>query len=89
VSVTLSQGGSQPKTPATLEEAHDVLRRLRPAQHADPLVWVDFHRHSAKVYEQTSKVDLRHRYEALQCAGMEIRKARDIEHRLNPEDDDA
>jgi hypothetical protein len=40
------------------------------------------------VYERTSKVDLRRRYEALQCAGLEIRKARDIEHRLNPEGDD-
>lgn len=92
MSVTLSQGGSarkQPKTPATLEEAHDVLWRQRPSPHADPLVWAEFHRLSAKVYEQTSRVDLRHRYEAVQCAGLEIRKARDIEHRLNPEDDDA
>jgi hypothetical protein len=36
-----------------------------------------------------SKVDERHRYEALQCAGLEIRKARDIEHQLDPEGDDA
>lgn len=89
MSVTLSQGDSQPKTPATLEEAHDVLWCQRPARDAAPLVWAEFHRYSAKVYEQTSKVDLRHRYEAVQCAGLEIRKARDIEHRLNPEDDDA
>jgi hypothetical protein len=75
--------------PATLDDAHDVLRRQQPARDADPREWAAFHRHSAAVYERTSKVDLRRRYEALQCAGLEIRKARDIEHRLNPEDDDA
>jgi hypothetical protein len=74
--------------PATLDDAHDVLRRQQPAKDADPLEWVAFHRHSAQVYEQTSKVDLRHKYEALQCAGLEIRKARDIEDRLNPAGDD-
>jgi hypothetical protein len=41
------------------------------------------------VYAQTSKVDQRHRHEAIQCAGIEIRKARDIEHQLDPEGDDA
>jgi len=91
VSVSLSHGDSAPEqqnTPATLAEAHEVLWRQRPAQDAEPLVWVEFHRHSAEVYAQTAKVDLRHRYEATQCAGLEIRKARDIEHRLNPEGDD-
>lgn len=77
----------QDVVPATLDEAHDLLWRQRPAQYADPQRWVAFHRYSAKVYEQTSKVDLRHRYEALQCAGLEIRKARDIEDQLSPEGD--
>lgn len=79
---------NQSVVPATLDDAHDVLRRQQPAKGADPQKWVAFHRHSAQVYEQTSKVDLRHKYEALQCAGLEIRKARDIEDRLNPEGDD-
>jgi hypothetical protein len=70
--------------PSTLVEAHDVLWRRRPARDADPLEWVAFHRHSAEVYAQTAKVDLRHQHEASQCAGIEIRKARDIEHRLDP-----
>jgi hypothetical protein len=74
--------------PSTLDEAHDVLWRQRPAKDADPREWVAFHRHSSQVYAQTAQVDLRHRYEAFQCAGLEIRKARDIEHRLNPEGDD-
>jgi hypothetical protein len=73
------------EAPATLAEAHEVLWRQRPARDADPSVWVDFHRHSAKVYAQTAKVDLRHQHEAAQCAGLEIRKARTIEDRLNPD----
>jgi hypothetical protein len=92
VSVTLSETGSareQTQSPTTLAEAHEVLRRQQPATEADPQRWVEFHRHCAAVYSEVSKVDLRHRYEALSCAGMEIRKARDIEHRLNPEDDEA
>src|SRR5262245_30238730 len=74
------------KIPTSLAEAHEVLWRQRPAWDAAPLVWVDFHRQAAKVYAETSAVDVRHKHEALACAGMEIRKARDIEHRLNPED---
>ena len=74
--------------PSTLEEAHKVLLRARPRTDADPLEWVAFHRHSATVYASTAKLDLRHRYEATQCAGLEIRKARDIEDRLSPEGDD-
>jgi hypothetical protein len=87
MSVALIDSGStrkQQDPPATLAEAHDVLWRQRPARDAEPAEWVTFHRHSATVYAQTAEVDTRHRYEALQCAGMEIRKARDIEHRLNP-----
>lgn len=77
--------GEQSMEPATLADAHEVLWQQRPARDADPQVWVDFHRHSAAVYSKTASVDVRHRYEALQCAGIEIRKARNIEHRLNPE----
>lgn len=76
------------QSPSTLEEAHDVLWRARPQKDADPQEWVAFHRHSAAVYAATAKVDLLHRYEATQCAGLEIRKAREIEARLNPEGDD-
>lgn len=75
----------QLQAPSTLAEAHEVLWRQRPARDADPLVWVDFHRYSASVYGQVSKVDLRHQHEATQCAGIEVRRAREIEHRLNPQ----
>jgi hypothetical protein len=87
VSVKLPDGDSareQQKTPRTLAEAHEALRRVRPAQDADPSEWVAFHRHSARVYGQVAKVDGRHQHEATRCAGLEIRQARDIEHRLDP-----
>jgi hypothetical protein len=87
VSVKLPEGDSaheRQKTPSTLTEAHALLRRLRPAQDADPSEWVKFHRHCARVYGQVAKVDRRHQHEAAQCAGLEIRKARDIEYQLNP-----
>lgn len=74
--------------PKTLADAHEMLWRERPKRDADPLEWVAFHRRSAEVYSRTAKVDLRHRYEATQCAGIEIRRARDIEHRLFPELDE-
>jgi hypothetical protein len=70
--------------PSTLAEAHDVLWRERPAQGADLREWVVFHRHSAEVYTETAKVDQRHYHEAVQCAGIEIRKARAIEDQLDP-----
>jgi hypothetical protein len=74
----------QPDVPATLADAHEVLWRQRPARDADPSEWVAFHRYSATVYSQTATVDTRHKHESLHCAGIEIRKARDIEHQLNP-----
>lgn len=87
MSAALTDSGSTRKrltAPTTLADAHDALWRQRPARDADPSEWVAFHRYSANVYSQTAEVDARHRHEAFQCAGMEIRKARDIEHRLNP-----
>jgi hypothetical protein len=79
----------QAVAPSTLMEAHEVLWRQRPARDADPSEWVAFHRHCAQVYSQTAQVDERHRHEALHCAGLEIRKARDIERQLDAEGDDA
>jgi len=92
VSVTRSQGDSvekQANVPATLAQAHELLWQQRPAKDADALVWVEFHRHGAEVYSRVSAVDARHRHGALVCGGLEIRKAREIEHRRNPEVDDA
>ena len=89
--VTVSDRGSPPEqhsTVATLPEAHELLLRQQPSEDANPLEWVSFHRYSATVYSKTAAIDQRHRREALCCAGMEIRKARDIEHRLDPQLDD-
>lgn len=76
------------RLPRTLAEAHEVLWERRPGWDADPLVWAAFHRGSAEVYARAAKVDSVHRQEAAQCAVMEIRRAREIEHRLDPSVDD-
>jgi hypothetical protein len=78
----------QAAVPSSLFEAHEVLWRQRPGRDAAPAAWVAFHRHCAEVYARTAKVDVRHRHEASQYAAIEIRKARDIEHRLDPSIDD-
>jgi hypothetical protein len=70
--------------PASLAEAHEVLRQLRPRTDAGPRVWAEFHRRSAEVYANTAKVDERHRHEATHWAGAELRLAREIEDRLDP-----
>jgi hypothetical protein len=75
--------------PSTLAEAHDLLWRRRPKRDADPSEWVAFHRQSAEVYSETAKVDLQYRREATRWAGVEIRRAREIEDELNPDGDDA
>jgi hypothetical protein len=65
-----------------------MLIHARPAHDAGPSEWITFHRRSAEVYARTAKVDVRHQHEATQYAGMEIRRAREIEHRLDPTLDD-
>jgi hypothetical protein len=71
--------------PSSLYEAHESLWRQRPSRDAEPAVWIAFHRRSAEVYAATAKVDVRHRHEATQCAAIEIRRAREIEHRIDPD----
>jgi hypothetical protein len=79
---------NQQAAPSTLAEAHDVVWRLRPARDADAREWVAFHRRCAEVYSRTAKVDLRHKHEATQYAGIEIRRAREIEDELGLAGDD-
>jgi uncharacterized protein YecT (DUF1311 family) len=74
--------------PRTLLEAHKAVWQQRPGLDADPSAWVAFHRRSAGVYAAAARVDGGHRREASQCAVMEIRRAREIEHRLDPGLDD-
>ncbi len=81
-------GRDQRVVPSSLFDAQEVLWRLRPGRDADPVEWVAFHRHSAEVYARTAKVDVRHQHEATQYAGVEIRRAREIEHRIDPSLDD-
>jgi hypothetical protein len=65
--------------PATLVQAHEVLRGQRPKLDAPRSAWAAFHRRSAKVYSEVAKVDTAHQYEALQYARIEMERAGEIE----------
>ena len=45
-------------------------------------MWAAFHRRSAEIYGAVATVDLAHRHEAQCYAGLEIRRAREIEDEL-------
>lgn len=88
MSGALTGSDSIPKqqyAPSTLADVHEVLWRQRPDHDSDLSEWVKFHRYSASVYSQTAQVYARYQNESQQCAGVEIRKARDLEHWLNPD----
>lgn len=74
--------------PSSLFEAHEALWRQRPSHDAAPTEWAAFHRRSAEVYAAAAKVDVPNRSEASQYAAFAIRRAREIEHRLDPSVDD-
>lgn len=74
--------------PSSVFEAHEALWRRRPAHDAAPEEWAAFHRHSAEVYAAAAKADEPNRHEGSQYAVFAIRRAREIEHRLNPDGDD-
>ena len=76
--------GCQQMAPSSLFEAHEVLWRRRPSHDAAPAEWMAFHRHSAEVYAAAAKVDVPNRGEASQYAAFAIRRAREIECRIDP-----
>jgi hypothetical protein len=78
----------QQVAPSSVLEAHEELWRHRPSHDAAPAEWAAFHRHSAQVYAAAAKVDVPNRVEASQYAAFAIRRAREIEHRLDPSIDD-
>lgn len=91
VSVTLRKGSSAREhqdLPVTLAEAHEWVWQQRPKGDVEPRERAAYHRKCASVYSRVASIDVRHQHEASQCAGLEIRKARDIEHELNPDGDD-
>ena len=80
--------GCQQTVPSSLFEAHEVLWQRRPNHDAAPADWMAFHRHSAEVYAAAAKVDEPNRGEASQYAAFAIRRAREIESRIDPSVDD-
>ncbi|MBB4903992.1 AMED_5909 family protein [Actinophytocola algeriensis] len=80
--------GCQQVAPLSLFEAHEALWQRRPSHDAAPAEWIAFHRRSAEVYAAAAKVDVPNRGEASQYAAFAIRRAREIEDRLDPALDD-
>ena len=80
---------AQQVVPMSVFDAHEALWRQRPGHDAAPAEWAAFHRHSAEVYAAAAQVDVANRQEASQYAVFAIRRAREIEHRLNPSLDES
>ena len=80
---------AQRVAPLSVFEAHEELWRRRPSHDASPVEWAAFHRHSAEVYSAAAQVDVANRVEGSQYAVFAIRRAREIEHRLDPSVDES
>lgn len=63
--------GSATAVPATLQQAHDVLREVRPPLVAAPAAWRAYHEHAAAVYTEVFEVDRGHHHEAVVWASRE------------------
>ncbi|SDM60332.1 hypothetical protein SAMN04489726_2463 [Allokutzneria albata] len=63
----------------TLLQAHEAVRRLRPAPGARPAIWREYFQRCAEVYEHLAAIDHDHYHEALYWAGRERQKAEEIE----------
>ncbi len=79
---------AQQVAPSSLFDAHEELWRRRPAHDAAPAEWAAFHRRSAEVYAAAARVDVANRGEASQYAVFAMRRAREIEYRLDSSVDD-
>ena len=54
-----------PSSPATLQQAHELLHREWPGNDVSPVAWLAYHRHAAEVYAYVAEVDADHHHEAL------------------------
>ncbi|MFB9904088.1 AMED_5909 family protein [Allokutzneria oryzae] len=66
----------------TLREAHEYVRRMRPAPEARPAVWHAYHQQTAAVYAQVAEVDTDHHHEALYWVSHVRQKLADVEGQL-------
>lgn len=71
--------------PKTLRDAHEVVMERRPANGANPSVWLAFRLGNAGLYKAIADVDRGHHHEALYWSGYEERKAREISAELQAE----
>ena len=66
--------GPPAEIPATLEEAHELLRKAQPGRDATQGAWLAYHWHAVEVYAEVAEVDRAHHYEALFFATFAQRK---------------
>ncbi|WP_246843104.1 AMED_5909 family protein [Allokutzneria sp. NRRL B-24872] len=73
---------SQAMNVRTLRDAHEAVRRLRPAPEAPLREWRDFYARSAAVYTQVADVDRAHHHEALYWVNRDTDRAAEFAQRL-------
>lgn len=69
-------------TPTTLAAAHELMRRLMPAENAPVREWLAFRRQSSAVYVRVADIDRGHHHEALYWAQREREEADTLQARL-------
>jgi hypothetical protein len=73
---------TEPVTPRTLVEAHEVLARIRPNRQAPPVAWFAYYQRSASLYAEVAEIDRGHHHECLFWAGHERERAKEIKAQI-------
>ncbi|WP_086829013.1 AMED_5909 family protein [Allokutzneria sp. NRRL B-24872] len=66
----------------TLLQAHEAVRRLRPAPGAHRHVWCEYYRQSAEVYRHVADVDQDHHHEAMFWVSRDLQRADEFSESL-------
>lgn len=78
---------TEPVTPRTLVEAHEVLARIRPSRQAPRAQWLAYYQRSAALYAEVAEIDRGHHHEYLFWAGHERERATEIKAQIHTSDD--
>lgn len=76
--VTEKPMGPAASAVTTLRDAHDLIRRLRPASDAPVAEWLAFRRRAAQIYTTVADVDRYHHHEALYWVQCEREAAEEL-----------
>ncbi|MCA1702845.1 MAG: hypothetical protein LC808_06060 [Actinobacteria bacterium] len=74
---------TEPVTPQTLAEAHEVLARVRPGRQAPLAEWLAYHQRSAVLYAEVAEIDRGHHHESLYWADHERERAKEIKAQIS------